>query len=232
MRSVAVVVQACPAPGRPGWEQVRAAIEASDIGYNYRVCFQSPNRTIREHFLDTLRSGASLGRDLVLRLEDDVDVNQYILENLVNWPALDDDRFGLGWAFDPGGSAQSGFDRKHRRVVPATRWSRKPLAYAQGVLLYTRDVDWICAGCERWFQTHDSPCAQDMAMTATVTEAGKSIAVHSPSLLEHLTALPSTLGHNHVGNRVAHSNGTFLRTWRRSDPVLDRHGRPLTLRTG
>lgn len=233
MRSVAVVVQACPAPGRPGLERVRASIEASDIGTNYQLLFQPPELNIREHFSDAWRRGAATGADLILRLEDDVEVNRHILYNLATWEAVDDQRFGVGWAFDPGGMTRTTFDRRWGHSPRKDRWFNHSLAYSQAVVLRAQDVDWVLAGCQRWFSQHpNSPCEQDTALSEAVAAAGKYVAIHAPSLTEHLIDMPSQLGHKHRfdKNSAAQSAGTFAVNWRRGDPIIDRHGRLVTRR--
>jgi hypothetical protein len=232
VRSIAVVVQACPAPGRPGWPEVQASIEASDIGKNYQLCFQPPELTIRQHFVASMQQGAAVGADLVLRLEDDIDVSRHILHNLGTWPLIDDPSFGLGWAFDPGGAGYSTYDRKWRHTPTKSRWETKLIAYSQAVLCWTRDVPELLLHCERWFAEHPkSPCEQDLALSnAAIHGLGRRIAVHSPSLVEHRLELSSQLDHAHQGVKAAHSNGSFFKDWRRGDPVYDRHGRRVTER--
>lgn len=229
MRSIAVVIQACPNP-RPGLDSVLASIEASDIGTNYDLRFQPLGLTIREHFFDTMRSAATRGCDLVLRLEDDVLVNQHILHNLASWPAIDDPRFGAGWAFDPGGTTRSAYDRKSHCAVEKTRWVACLQAYSQAVLVWTRDVEAICTGAQKWFATHPSICEQDLAISSAVLGAGKQHAIHGPSLVEHLITLPSQLNHSHKGIQAATSDKAFSATWKRGDPQLDRFGRVVTAR--
>jgi hypothetical protein len=227
---ISVVVQAGPEPGRPGWDQIRASIEASDIGTNYAVMFQPTDMSIREHFLAVLDRLAASQADLCLRLEDDVEVNQHILYNLVSWPELDDPRFGIGWAFDPGGSAYSVFDRKWRKIPTKPRWTNLQCAYSLGTLMYRKDIPAIRAQCAQWFAQHPSPCEQDLALSSAANQLGKWICIHAPSLLEHRIDLPSQLGHSHRGDRGAHSNGAFFKDWRRGDPVVDQYGRIVTQR--
>lgn len=225
MRTIAVVVQACPAPGRPGWADVQASIETSDIGKNYQALYQPPGRSIREHFLDSLRRGADTGADLVLRLEDDIEVNRHILDNLRAWPAIDAKQFGVGWAFDPGGVANTTYHRKWDLVPTKWYWHDRKLSGSLAVLMWSKDVPTLCRLCEQWFAQHNSPCEQDLALSCATLAMGRRIAVHAPSLVEHRPGMASQLNHQHEGIRASSSGGSFLRDWHWAAPVYDRHGR-------
>jgi glycosyltransferase involved in cell wall biosynthesis len=227
-RSITVVVQA-PPQSRPGWEQVRQAIEASDIGTNYDVMFQRPEHNSREHFLAVLDRLAAADTDLVLRLEDDVDVNRHILYNLSTWPELDDPRFGVGWVFDAGGSTYSSFDRKWRKIPTKCRWTNCRIAYSQGTLIHRRDVPWIRERSKLWFDIHPGVNDQDLALSEVICQRGKWICIHAPSLLEHRIDLPSMLNHGHSA-RLGQSSGAFFKDWRRGDPVVDQYGRVVAQR--
>jgi hypothetical protein len=221
--SISVFVQAPKSP-RSGWNEVRDSIEQSDIGTNYQVVHQSEGQTMAEHFLALLDRMAQADTDLVLRLEDDVDVNRHILYNLSTWPALDDARFGVGWAFDPGGSCYTAFERKWRKIPTKCRWTNHIMAYSLGTLMYRKDITRFREGCAKWFRMTQSQ-DQDIALSDAVLKTGKLACVHAPSLLEHRVDFPSLLGHKHTGNRAAESGGAFFKTWRRGDPVIDQYGR-------
>lgn len=224
MRSIAVVIQACAAPGRSGWESTRASIESSDIGCDYDLRHQPADLSIREHFLDCLLRGAERGADLVLRLEDDVQVNQYILQNLRTWPDLENPMFGCGWAFDPGGVTLDAYHRRWNLVSTKTRWVDRPISGSLATLLWTRDIPAIVGFCKAWFAKNPGPCEQDLALSWAVLSTGRRVAVHAPSLVEH-SDFPSQLNHRHAGIKASTSNGSYIKNWRRGEPVLDRYGR-------
>jgi hypothetical protein len=228
MRSVAVVVQGCPAPGRPGIDKVKASIEASDIGTNYQWRVQPPGMSIEEHMYDCMRAGRDTGADLVLRLEDDVLVNRHILYNLGTWKAPDDPRFGLGWAFDPGG--RTGWRARFRTRLRADRWEEGLVPFSQAVLMRPGDIEDIIVHSRRYFDTIAYyGGAQDNALTYAVAALGKQVAVHAPSLSEHLIEqMPSQFGHRHA-KPIASSNGSFDPDWKRGEPIRDRYGRLVTL---
>lgn len=225
-RSIAVAVQAGRYPGRKGWEEVKASIEASDIGTDYQVHFHPAGISVHEHFIAVLDALYATHAELCLRLEDDVEVNYHILHNISNWIELQAPQFGIGWLFDPGGSAYPRHLRVRHRVPTATRWVTTPIAYSQAVVMRRSDIPEIRARCIEWFKgIPEWRCGQDIALSTAVLEMGKKIAIHAPALVEHRLDLPSLLAHAH--NKTGSSNGAFFKLWRRGEPEYDQHGRVL-----
>ncbi len=192
--------------------KTRRSIENSDIGADYQVLLQPPDATAREHFLGILDRMQTASSELVLRLEDDALVNRHILHNVRTWRAPADKRFGAGWMF--------GSWHLLRKNPLDIIYNRRPDIWVTGshasvgVLLRTRDVEWIRAGCERYFAETPGPLAQDMALSDAVFKAGKMICVHNPPLVEHRLDVPSSLGHPH--NALDHSTrGLFDPAWKR-----------------
>jgi hypothetical protein len=217
MRSLAVVVQACHAPGRPGWETVRAAIEASDIGTNYEVIFHPPTRSLADHVLASLDQLFESGAELCLRLEDDVDVNEHIVHNIMTWDAVHDPRFGAGWLFDPGGRGWKDVDRKAGRPSTETRWHKNTLPYSQAIVFPRQALPDIRDLCAQWFTRKPPHQHQylDQALSCAIIERGRQIAIHAPALVEHRIDLPSTLKHRHSVRGTATTRGAFAKQWRR-----------------
>jgi hypothetical protein len=216
VRSVAVVVQAPRVP-RPGWDQVQAAIEASDIGTNYEVLLQRPEHSLADHVIATLTRLHESGADLCLRLEDDVDVNEHIVHNIQTWSDVNDTRFGAGWLFDPGGCAWQRADREANRPSTQTRWHKGTLVYSQAIVFRREHLIDIRDQCAAWFAQR--PVVQhanlDQALSTASIARGRQIAIHAPALVEHRIDLPSTLGHRHNPRGTATTRGAFAKEWKR-----------------
>jgi hypothetical protein len=225
VRTVAVVVQACPAPGRPGIERVKASIEASDIGKKYDWREHPPGMTIEEHLYASMRAARDAGADLVLRLEDDVLVNRHILHNLGTWAAVDDPRFGMGWAFDPP-IYSTGSNAKWPRRSRPDRWHNGRLPFSQAVVMRSSDIETLIVHAKHWYKEFASYDGDlDNALCYAALAMGKQICIHAPSLTEHLVEqMPSTLGHRHL-NQTASSCGSFDLEFKRGAPLYDRYGR-------
>lgn len=216
MCKLKVFVQ-CGMTLRSGFEKCKASIEASDIGTDYELVMQGAHVDLIDHFIGMLRHMAQADSELVLRLEDDVAVNRFIVHNLTTWPAVKKQRFLLGWAFDPGGAAMTVHDRMYQRPASRERWiDSGDILYAQAVLMKTRDVPEIADACrEFWRQRPELPGSyMDLALANVPRILGRgAVVVHAPSLTEHLLQLPSQLEHRH--DLHATSMGTFLKDWKR-----------------
>lgn len=101
------------------------SIEASDIGTRYHVCEDPQPRVTLEDYVSLQQwwMDASLemadraeraGYSWILRLEDDILVNEHILHNATSWAAPRDPRFGYGTFFTP------------------DRWLTRPKSFALG----------------------------------------------------------------------------------------------------
>jgi len=230
--SITTFVQAPPAV-RKGWEQVAESIEQSDIGKDYTLILQPPELSIRQNFMAILKRMGQCKTEMVLRLEDDVLVNRYILENIESWPERHEERFGCGWCFDPGGTTYSVRDRMYQRPPTQNRWVNVPhLAYSQAVLFYVKDMKEVSHYVWQWFSSRGGlkqpkACEQDLAIAWAINQMKRQVCIHAPSLAEHLIDMPSSLGHNHPQNSGT-SNGTFSVEWRRSAGYVDRFGRAVT----
>lgn len=219
--SLSVFVQ-CPAVLRPGFERCKKAIESSDIGTDYTCVMQRPGDSVFEHFLHVLDCMGQSDTELVVRLEDDIDVNRHFVHNVTTWPTLHDARFGIGWLFDPGGRTYTTHDRMYQRPPTKEFWEYNTLAYSLAGVMWRRDIPVIRDSCARWYEKHGGD-AQDIALSVATRALGKLLAVHAPSLVEHLLDMPSTLKHQH--NRHATSCGAFYVDWWRGETQRDRHGR-------
>ena len=209
--SLSVVIQAMP--GRPALEKTLASLRASDLP-DPTILYQPPDRTPVEFFLSVLDWMAQSPAELVLRLEDDVLVNQHSLHNIETWTAPHDaERFGMGWLFDPGGTTQSVHDKIYQRVGETDRWHCGGLLHgALGTLAWTRDMPEIRQYAAEYLAEHGA--VFDLALAHAVMRRGRCICVHAPSLLEHQE---STSAFGHFTHPVHDtSNGSFFSSWRRS----------------
>jgi hypothetical protein len=210
-----------------GIAEVKASIEASDIGTDYVWRVHPPGISIQEHLYASMRAGRDTGAELVLRFEDDVLVNRHILHNIRTWPALEDPRFGMGWLFDP--ASMTGARMPHRtrgRKHGADYWSTEILPFSQAVLMRSADIDELIKHSMHYYKTRASyDGEQDLALSYAALAMGKQIAVHSPSLTEHrIDEMPSQLGHQHC-KAWGSSRGSFDPEFKRGAPLYDRYGR-------
>lgn len=218
--TLSVFVQ-CPATLRPGFERCRTAIEESDIGKNYTLCMQRPEHGVFEHFLSILDQMAASDTDLVVRLEDDVDLNLYFVHNVVTWPRLFEKSFGMGWMFDPGGATCTIHDHIYQRDPSREYTPPGQIAYSLAVVMWKKDVLVYRDYCARWFAKNGGDL-QDIALSEAPASVGKQLIVHAPSLCEHMIDMGSTLGHPHDVHGT--SMGSFRKKWKRGDPKRDGHG--------
>ncbi len=194
----------------PVLKELRASLEASDIGTDYLVMMHPPARTVVEHFLDVLRAMRDADTELVLRLEDDAVVNRHVRHNLTTWPAIHRPDFGAGWAMSPPLSVLDWIYRK--RVRNPSR--RRLIPICAAVMFWRRDMDWILAGCERWFAIHGGN-AMDFAISAAVHDKGKGNYLHDPCVADHrISGVVSTLAHNHKSCSTA--AGAYKPDWKRA----------------
>jgi hypothetical protein len=222
---LSVFVQ-CPPTLRKGFDVCRKAIEESDIGTDYTLAMHPPGRTTFEHFLEVLDRMADAPTDLVVRLEDDVDVNRHFKHNVLSWPTLHHKDFGIGWLFDPGGNTYSIHDRMYQRAPSHEVWEHSQLAYSLAAVLWRKDVPAVRAHCAKFYAKYGGD-AQDLALSETPISLGRRLVRHAPSLVEHMIDLPSTLSHGH--NIHATSQGSFFKDWKRGEARVDHYGRVVGL---
>ncbi len=189
---------------------LRNSLEASDVGSDYQVLVHPPGRSVVEHFHGVLAAMRDSDCDLVLRLEDDAVLNRHLRHNLTTWPAIHRPDFGAGWAMSPPLSVLDWI--YHRRCRnPATK---RLIPICVAVMFWRRDMDWIIAGCERWFDRHGGN-AMDFALSAAVHDQGKKNYLHEPCVADHrILGVASTLSHAHKSSSTA--AGAYSPTWRRA----------------
>jgi hypothetical protein len=189
---------------------LRSSLEASDVGIEYTVMMHPPGHTVVEHFLAVLAAMRDADTDLVLRLEDDAVVNRHVRHNLTTWPAIHRPDFGAGWAMSPPLSVLDWIYRK--RVRNPSRKRLIPVCAA--VMFWRRDMEWVIAGCERWFAHHGGN-AMDFAMSAAVHDEKKQNYLHDPCVADHrVLGIASTLSHTHKSSSTA--AGAYNQNWKRA----------------
>ena len=207
------------APGRDeAHRRCFASIEASDIGKNYQVSMHPPGVDRDDHWRATHELAAKATSEFVLVLEGDVFVNRFILENIASWRWKHNKDFGAGWVYRPGGYAHM----KDTWYVGMRPWAMTP-----GVLYKTASLPAVIESA--WAKMKGpKPMPWDCAAAWGVTENGKRIRVHAPSLVEHMNDVPSKLG-NPNKSSLRTSGGTFREMWRRPkddhNGLTDRFGR-------
>lgn len=72
------------------------SLSASDVG-EVLVAEQPADVKPQAFLLDLLQRAYNTGADVVVRLEDDVEVNRHLLHNIKTWRALSDPKFGVGF---------------------------------------------------------------------------------------------------------------------------------------
>jgi hypothetical protein len=199
--------------GRPVWERCRAALEASDIGTGYQRIVHPAGRTYPEFVQDIFAQMAEAPTPYVLRFEDDVtEVNEFILQNITTWPALDDPRFGVGWLFDPGGEFT---ERTHIEKIYGEPgrdgYQSRGLMHSCAVLFRTADLLWLREYIADWMETHTY---YDQAIGYALAQYDRCVVVHAPSLVDHDADVPSLLSHlGRVREFTDTAGGTFRRDW-------------------
>jgi len=204
------------------------SLDASDLAGKYEV-LESPmfNReggeVTEQWYKDTLVRLAAeplpeTGKppDFVVRFEDDVIVNRYILHNLQTWGALRKSEFGLGVLFV--------WDQQWPPRPCMQRWDRDgnlcrldlDICCAQGNVYEAKHVPVVmdfleraqgCAGVGHGSATYDN------ATTRATRMAGKYVFLHLPSLVNcHGGSKESTFG-----SRGHSSDRTFDLNWKHGE---------------
>jgi hypothetical protein len=155
--------------------------------------------------------------DFILRLEDDVIVNEHILHNVSTWPALDKPDFGMGLLFNWDGqwpplpqSQRWHFDGSLRRLDLDLAGAQAQVFRASFVPKMISQI----SNAQRWHPPGE--LVYEKASRATRL-AGKYVYLHRPSLVNcHVGCVMSADGCKHGGH---FSRKTWHPTWRRGrDP--------------
>jgi len=210
VNDISVFVQSVE--GRPCWEHAQAAIEVSDIGTRYARRTHPPGCSYAEFIQDVFAEMAQVSTEYVLRFEDDVSaVNTHILHNVLTWPVLQQERFGVGYLFDPGGlySERSQINMIYHEYG-REGWHAGGVTRSFAVVFRTEDLVWLRPYIWQYMQTHS---CFDLSLGEAMAERERGVCVHAPSLVEHDASVPSLLGH--AEDQHSTSGGTFRQEWRR-----------------
>ncbi len=189
-------VHTCP-PRDEARAETLASLDRSDAEGRYRIEREPEGAIAFAHHVAAFERAekACQGADgarLVLRLEDDVIVNEHILHNLSTWPALREPDFGVGWLFLP--TAVEGAENDMVGRGPVTgeqRWLGPRLCSSLGQVWRADDFsDFLRAlrrnpDVIRNVAHRSSPpnCAFDLTTSMTVWGMGRSIYLHRPPLV-------------------------------------------------
>lgn len=206
-------IQTCKARRDSVCAELERSLERSDVS-SVRVMENPAGQGVADFFLDVMKEMARSSAEIVLRLEDDAQVNSHLEYNILSWQALDQDDFGVGWLYSPPFSILDYIYRMRPKVV-----RKRYVCGAVGTLFRTRDLPWIIEGCEDWFGSRGGN-AMDLAISAAVHDAKRLLYVHWPPIVEHRTQVKSSLGHF---IRAEHCTmGMFSDSWRRGDQRIVR----------
>lgn len=187
-----------------------ASIERSDIGTKYLVCEDRKVRTFPKDYADLQKTWDSYWRDMlkaaevrkcqyILRLEDDVIVNQHILHNLSTWAALKHPRFGFGTLFTPNYWYRH---PQHFKRDPDDQSMYRNLIDvegAQGQLVRVDTFPKILDGVQKAREQRGLGKPQhgpsfDWALSRSAWQLGLRVFVHVPALVDiHEASLRSTI---------------------------------------
>lgn len=212
-------------PQRAGFRvQTLESVAASDIGKSFTMICHAPGLTKQQilqwwegELLRLCDEAEREGQKYLLRIEDDVVVNRYILHNVCSWPALVEPKFGMGTLFlwdllerDVGCLARSPFTNslyRHKHECPGSQCQLIPVALLKLI------VPEFSAMRERYWRLARG-FAMDGAPSAALWHRGFRVYIHEPSLVDcHDRGMASAQGLVPKAPLVASS---FDAEWRRA----------------
>jgi hypothetical protein len=187
-----------------------ASIERSDIGKKYLVCEDRKERKFPQDYADLQLTWFKFWRDMleaadvrkceyILRLEDDVLVNEHILHNLATWPALNHPKFGFGTLFVPNYWYKHPQHYKRDPDEGSTYRNLIDIEGAQGQLVKVSTFPNILDGVQRAREQrglgkHQHGPSFDWAVSRSAWQLGLRVFVPSPALVNiHEESLRSTI---------------------------------------
>lgn len=205
------------------------SIELSDIGARFVVVTDRKKRVFPQDY-DALQQwwerswremaeAARLrGCNWLLRLEDDIEVNRYILRNVCSWRAPRSSRFGLGNLFIPERDYPTAIDQEsgeHYYLDPEVAGAQAQLVHVE---LVAPLLDRVSAA---------APCF-DKCLSRAAQSLGKRVFCHRPSLirlheLESSLELPAT-------RTVSRTKDSFKPNWIREAPPASRRANVAPMR--
>jgi GR25 family glycosyltransferase involved in LPS biosynthesis len=218
-----------------------ASIESSDIGQKYIVLTDNKERVFPKDYGDLQSTWHSFWQEMIvaaktrncqyiLRLEDDVIVNQHIMHNLRTWPALKHPRFGYGTLFCP--NYWLNHPQHFKRDPDDDNLIRNlvDVEGGQGQIVKTETIGRILEGvplarAQKGFSRPEHPPSFDWAMARSAWNMGLRVFVHKPSLVDlhdgsreskidekqNRGAPPATVAQHYWGNK------SFDAEFKRSD---------------
>lgn len=174
------------------------SVRHSDIGENFEVVTDHIDRKFPDDYasLQTwwqnawglqIEKAKRLGRTHILRLEDDILVNEHILHNISRWSALQSPKFGIGVLFHPDYWADRPELLRVEPTTGATFRSVIDVEGAQGQVLPLSHAQAILNGvpaalAARGQKPTDQP-SFDWSLTRSAASLGLYTYVHDPALV-------------------------------------------------
>jgi len=227
---------------RRDYSPTLASIEASDIGKNYHLHLDPSERVFPRDYaalqqwwydamLEMCLAAHSNDQSWMLRLEDDIIVNESILHNIYTWPALDDPLFGFGtlfhpdyWDSAPKIFASSPFSKEKYRNTKDVEGAQAQVFHVDTLLQILPFVKE--AICSRGLGRPQDPPSFDWGLSRAAFMLGcrqkyrKQVFVHSPGLVNlRDCSRSSTLTAQTKPQTVSEhywSHKNFNPTWRRT----------------
>lgn len=218
-----------------------ASIEKSDIGQNYTTVVDTAVRSFPEDYpglqlwwenqmLAMAQKALENGCEWILRLEDDIVVNRYILHNIEKWRALHDPYFGVGLFFWPNYWHETPWAFKRSEHTGAAYKDSVDVEGAQSQLLKSSMVEQLIpltrkARQQRGLNKPTDSVSFDWSISRAARNLGLSTHpgvaylpfVHKPALVDiHNESLKSVIGATDSDPRFHYwGDEAFNPTWRK-----------------
>lgn len=192
------------------------SLRNSDIP-SFEVWMHDPaEQKFKDWLIEKLLLAASKA-EFFVRFEDDIEVNKNIMHNISTWSALDEPDFGMGLLYvnksiiDPRGwhmlarSPKGELKRRYRWTEGAQAQIFKSSLMPAILENFNKEIETMGHQC----CLDPDYCIPDFSVSTGVYELGKSVYIHSPSLVQH------------NGIVSAFSNGQTAK-----DPILARNYDP------
>jgi hypothetical protein len=195
-----------------------ASLQRSDVA-EYTVAEQPPAASPQTYFVDLLAAATESNADVIVRLEDDIEVNRHLLHNIQTWAALQDPDFGVGFLSNasnycpPFELSGSGCYRSLRQEVSA----------ALGQVFLPRTLHRVLAAIachpDHLHAIAHGTINFDHVVSKVCFDLGLNVYVHFPALVRET---PFGLLHSSWGNRGPGRHPVqpdFVEDWKRQQQI-------------
>lgn len=215
---VLVYVQTCPAR-RDTIGATLASLDASDAAGRYVVIEHPDGVAPQQFYVDALRQAAGMGKRVIVRIEDDAEVNAHLLHNVLTWPALSNPAFGMGFLSNANNWTPA-FDVDDAGCYRAVSID---VSAALGQVWRTESVPAFLAALERQPAHRHALQAGTINYDNVASEAcraiGAGVYVHVPSIVRESEHGRSVSTWGNVGDRRHPAQHDFAPTWRRQQLI-------------